>query len=138
MSTPDEIATEQPAWGKLTIFKGETLYEAVPQLVDPVDGAPFTLHDKTVQIYIRPTASDDRLIAHLTSSGSNGVRIIDPSSDGKFDIYYPQSNVDVLPEGKFWHFCNLEWHDDDLDADVVKTLWRGPCWIMPDNISVST
>jgi len=133
----DTIKTEQPWYGRLTIFKGETLMEAVPQFTDST-GNPFDLTDKRFDLYIRPDANDSaHLIAHLTSD-SGGEIIITDAENGLVDIVVEVEAIDAAdayPVGEWWHFMDMTFDDPDYGLSV-KTVWRGPCIIRADDRSI--
>lgn len=131
------IITESPHWARLTIYKGEDLVEPVPQLVDGVSGEPFDLTGMGLHLYIRPTFDYETIIAYLSPTTSPPSIIVDDAENGLITLYLDrETRVEDLPIGRFEQFLDLVFVDDDLGT-LTKTIWRGPCLILPGNTSLA-
>lgn len=129
------IVTERPHFCKMTVWHGETWYDPLPQLVDPISGEPFDVTDVTIELFIRPEPDHSTRFVLLTSVADAGI-VKEDAEDGLIAIFYSQANVEAnLPvytgRGQGWgHFMRLSFTDADLGA-VKKLLWTGPCVVLP-------
>lgn len=131
------IITESPHWAKLTIYKGEDLIEEVPQFVDPISLEPFDLTDKDLHLYIRPLFDVAPIIKYMSTNDSPPTIIVEDAENGLVTLHLDRTaDVDDLPIGVWEQFLNMSFVDDDLGT-LTKTIWRGPCIILPGNTTTS-
>lgn len=134
----DVIRTERPHYCKVTIFQGEDWVDVIPQMIDPSTGDPFDLTGKNFDMYIRPTADFEDIILHLASTlfpNVAGKIVIEDAEQGLVLIHVDQAVVDALPLGEWQQFLNISFTDDDYGY-TTKTIWRGPCLILPDRVDL--
>lgn len=125
----DVIRTEGPHQCTITVYKSEDWVDAVPQLVDE-EGNPFDITACSFDLFIRPSGDFSPPITHLTSSSGGGGIEIESGPLGLLLINVAQGDLDEWPLGHWFQFLNMTFTDPDLGA-VTKTIWRGPCDILP-------
>jgi hypothetical protein len=135
MSCPPQkvIVTESAYAARLTVYHGETWYDPLPQLVDPVSGDPFDLTDVTIEFILRPSAQHTTRFALLRSGGSGIVK--ESAINGLAAVVWPQTSVETyLPlspsAGNWWHMQRLTWIDP-VYGSIKKILAEGPLFVRP-------
>lgn len=130
---PSVLITESPYRARLTVYHGETWYDPLPQMVDPVSGDPFDLSSVTIEFILRPSAQHPTRFA-LLSSATTGI-VIENAANGLAAVFWPQSSVQAnLPLSEnaahWWHMQRLSW-TDPVYGSIRKILAEGPLLVRP-------
>jgi len=133
------ILTESPYAARLKVYHGETWYDPLPQLVDPVSGDPWDISGVTIEFILRPSAAHNTRFAVLSTSASGIIK--ESAINGLAAVYWPQANVEAnLPlsntAGNWWHMQRLTWVDPALGS-VRKILAEGPLFVLPARDAVT-
>lgn len=129
----ETIVTERPHACDIRVWHGEDWFDAIPQFVNPVTGAPFSLAGKTLRLFMRPSLN------HATQFGStlsnNAGILIDNAASGLASIFYAKSSVEtnlpITTTATAWEqFLRIDFTDPDLGA-VKKLIWTGKLFIHP-------
>lgn len=129
----DLLVSEEPWPLDFTVHHGEDWYEPLPQMRNPVNGAPFNITSVTFTLFARPSLNHATRFALLTTTASAGM-IKANAALGLLDIFYERTDVEAnlpLSHANPWEqFILMNFTDPDLGA-VEKLFSVGSLFVMP-------